>query len=106
LNQHAQSSAIKNTFNTFSGLTFNLPDASQLSKLTSRRESFGYPHPLFFSNNPSVNIFEYDTNSTSTKKIQFMKNRISKNVNSKSTQTSMVLYGDQANATPQLGAAY
>ena len=106
LNQHAQSSAIKNTFNTFSGLTFNLTDASQLSKLTSRRESFGYPHPLFFSNNPSVNIFEYDTNSTSTKKIQFMKNRISKNVNSKSTQTSMVLYGDQANATPQLGAAY
>jgi hypothetical protein len=106
LNQHKQHSSIKNTFNTFSGLTSNLPDVSQLSKLLSRRESFGYPHPLFFSNNPSVNDFEYDTNVTSTKKIKFKKNRISNNVNFKNTPTNMVIYGEQANATPHLGTSY
>lgn len=106
LNQHKQSSSIKNTFNTFSGLTSNLPDVSQLSKLLSRRGSFGYPHPLFFSNNPLVDVFEYDTNVTSTKKIKFRRNKISSNVNFKNTPTSMVLYGDQANATPHLGTSY
>jgi len=106
LNSHEGTSVIKGTFNAFNGLTSDLLDVSTASKMMSRRSSFGYPHPLFFSNNPSVNIFEYDTNTISSKRIKFQKNKILKNENLKNTLTSLVLYGDQSNASPQINTAY
>jgi len=106
LNNHATTSTVKSVFNSFNGTPNNMFDVSTLSKMLARRAGFGYPHPLFFSNNPSVNVFEYDTNITSTKNRKFLKNKIVNSANFKHTQSSLVIYGDQTAASPNISTAY
>jgi hypothetical protein len=106
LNNHATTSTVKSVFNSFNGTPSNMFDVSTLSKILARRVGFGYPHPLFFSNNPSVNVFEYDTNITSTKSRKFLKNKIVNSVNFKNTPSSLVIYGDQTAASPNISTAY
>lgn len=101
-----RTSSIKNVFNSYNGSISNFVDANQFNKLSSRRASFGYPHPIFFSNNPNLNIYEYDTNKAFRKSLKLVKNRFYKISASKYTPSNSILTGDQANSLPALNSAY
>jgi len=59
-----------------------------------------------YSNNPFVNIFEYDTNEQTVNQIKTLKNKIQLNTIKTKTPVNLILAGDQSNAVPNLTLAY
>lgn len=106
LQGYEQSSPIKNTSSNLNGLSAGCANISQSAKLLSRRVSLGYPHPLLLSNNPYLNIFEYDTNASRKTTVNFASNKVAIRTTSKGSPTNGVIYGDQANSVASLNAAY
>jgi len=68
--------------------------------------SFGYPHPSFYSNNPFVSIFNYDTNIETKHFTSLSKNKIKLETIKTPTYSNPILLGDQANAATNLNTAY
>lgn len=99
-------SAVQNTFNAVNGNTKLLFDTNFFTKLWSRRASFGHPHPITYSNNALIDVFDYDTNMKTTHNLNLSKNKIQVDTSSKSTSTNLITYGDQSNAVPGLAKAY
>jgi len=65
-----------------------------------------FPHPITYSNNPLVNIFEYDTNFKTKREIEFTQNKLKLNVEKTPTPVNLIMYGDQTNAVPGVSIAY
>lgn len=81
-------------------------DNQFFKKLWEKRMSFGYPHPVFYSNNPFVSIFNYDTNIDTKHYTNLTKNRIKLETVKTPTYSNPILLGDQANAASNLSTAY
>lgn len=96
----------KGVFSTLNELADLSCDVQQFNKLTSRRSNFGYPHPIFFSNNLYTNPYEYDTNNNKQYFSKFFNTKVIKNVETKRTPVNLILSGDQTAAVPTLNAAY
>jgi len=68
--------------------------------------SFSYPHPITYSNNPFVDVFNYDTNTQTNRTLSFTKNKTQLMTTKTATPTNLIVYGDQTNAVPGVSFAY
>lgn len=100
------SDSTSTSFKTSLPMNSQLIDSQSFSKLWTRRLSFGYPHPITYSNNPFMNIFNYDTNETITNLIKWKKNKSQLDTIVTKTPKNLVLKGDQSNAAANLMSAY
>jgi heme/copper-type cytochrome/quinol oxidase subunit 2 len=105
VNSSSQSS-FKNSLIPVTSNISLVPDSQTFAKLWSRRNSFGYPHPIIYSNNPLANIIEYDTNNQTSLKIRLKKNLVKSTQSVSPTETNLAVFGEQTNALPSLQAAY
>ena len=97
---------IKSVFSALNNNSTLNVDFSQFNKLATRRSSFNYPHPILFSNNPDVNIYEYDTNKSIKKSIKFGNNKVVRGSLSSRTPVNLAISGDQSGMVSNLNSAY
>lgn len=104
---NANSQAVfKNSLNSITANSSLITDPQTFVKLWARRNSFGYPHPIIYSNNPLNNVLEYDTNEQTSLKVKINAGLIKLNKSTTNTQTNLAVFGDQTNVLPSLQTAY